>query len=892
MTIGELNTSTESIYIEYEKSVIKNTNKLTQTPEDIPEPDYNDPEFSSMAKLGKLIDGKTKVRCDLQIGDVINCIGEYTKRNRTKNGWILLEFPVQPLQIALLEYKMTGKIPFYGKDIMCNSNAKQKSRIVPEYNEDDENIDTPANTYLSRCIKIISSRNEIKDEKWNGFLRFYKQQQQQDRVVQVVLLSDLNNITKQPRKAANILIELILNKEIEPNKGKLFKSINIFDKNFNNDRRSESENDDNKNNIGELYYTIMIKNKTCTIANKFQLISNDFHDNEIIPNNYARSMVYLKEKWKTMEHDYEHRIKELLRTKEECFKDIATKTNLITDKINETIRFQNTGMINLILEYENESQRLLTNNGKKLEQKLFALQTSLWDELDGELERITQFIERTMKGQWIINTYNTLISTYKRLLKIEFKRAMTTLNFLNKYYCGENYEHEINEIDFCADIDDNDNIDTFKTLCSDTINEFEKYIRENDEMRREKEREEWTRSVWAEKNRFMNQVRVIKARMFLDKTQLDNLTRIDNHLEKLHAIYLFKTNDINNLCELFKRVADTGENINGQIKQMSGKFYVNELSVFEITSKQIFYLKYNFNVEQLRTITNKLLDEAPTFKMTINGLIDVLNEFSKTRCVHLNNWSKFDDQFYSHFSKELLGNNITIIDWRDFVVQCLQLPYPNMEQLLFYRKLFQDFDIGDETITVENYSRTKLWFENEINQYNDAKWLLYDMYQVQNKLNYSAMLLAFCRDEKPWKGLEKSFSLIFNTNPTNLKLFQYYDYRYEESEIDVEDKNSVGSGDVLLPEEEIIFDKNLMTWFLMKNLKLYTNGEKQLGNINISQTVESVFEQIETKQVTATVSNLFRINAMDDLYNTVYKFQIKELSEVAKDIVMKYSLNI
>lgn len=884
MTRSELNTSTESIYIEYEKSVIKNTNKLTQTPENIPEPDYDNPDFSSMAKLGKLIDEKHTGNHDLQIGDVINCIGEYIKRNQTRNGWILLEFPVQPLHIALLEYKITGKIPLYGKDI-CN-NTEKKSSIVPEY-QDDENIHTLSNTYFTNCIKIIRNQNEIKDEKWNSFLTFYKQKD----CVQV-LISDSNNITKQSRKAANILIDLIINKKIELNDGKIFKSINISDNNLNKDF-SESENDDNKN-ITERF-SIIINNKTYAIANEFQLVSNDFYSDESISNNYTNAMMYLKEMWKTMEYNYEYQIKDILSTKDEIFNDVKFKTNLIMDKINETIQFQNTSTLNLILKYENESEHLLTNNRKKLELRLFALQTSLWDEVDNELEQITQFIENTMNGQWIFNKNNTLISTYKQLLKIEFKRAITTLNFLNKYY-GENNEYEIDKIDFFADtIDNNDNIDTLKMLCSDIINKFIKYVHENDKMRKENEQEDWTRSVSTEENRFINQVHIIKARMLLDKTHLDNLTRMDNHLKKLNDIYLFKINDINNLCELLKCMADTGNNIKGQIKLISGKFYVNELSVFEITSEQIFYLKYNFNIEQLRTITNKLLDYAPAFIMTMTDLIDVLNEFSKTQYICSDNQSKIDSQFYYHFSKELLGNNITIIDWRDFIVQCLQLPYPNIEQLLFYRKLFQDFDTGDETITVENYGKTKLWFENEINQYNEAKWLLYDMYKVQNKINYSAMLLAFCRDEKPWKGLEKSFTLIFNVNPINLKIFHHtyqYKYEYEEIEIDIEDNNSYSSGDILLPEEDIIFDNNLMTWFLMKNLKLYINSEKQLGNINISQIVKSVFKQMETKRVKATISNLFQINAMDDLYNTVYKFQIKELSEVAKNIVMKYSLNL
>jgi len=869
------NSNEELIYSTNKKLI----NKLIQTPENIPEPDYNDPVLSSMANLGKIIDEKQKKNHDLQIGDEINCIGEYIKLNQGINGWILLQFPVQPLQMALLEFMLTGKMPYFGKEI-CEK-SKKKSSIVPEY-QDSENMYTVSNTYLTNCIKIINHTDEMYSEKLNDFLQFYNQQNS----IQIQI-SNLDNIIKEPKKAADILVGLILNEDNVKSPSIFFKPINIYN-NYDDDS-IKSENDDKQISAppsitsGDKTETI----QTYEIANKFQILSTDLGRHEGNLTNYTFTALYLCDIWKTMEHNYIHKIKELLNNKDNFFKEVRISKDLSIMSIYQTIKCQNSRITNLINKYENTIRNLLTDNHKNLRHYIFELQTNLWDEVDSELEQVTKCINNTIYEQWILKN-NTLISTYNQLLETEIKRAITTLNFLNRYYVDINetktYEFEF----YTVIIDNNDDIDKFKMHCLDTISKFKKYVHDNYEVVDGIDQGTWTVSVQVETERLLNQIYRLKASLLLDIKDLKDLTNIDHHLEKIHTIYQFKINDVNKLCELLECV---GKNTEVHIEHISGQFFINELSVFVINCRQVFHSKNKFNMEQLRPIVNTLLDYAPTFKIEISNFIDTLNKLCKIKHIYPKKWP-IDSQFYNHFYKELFGSNITTIDWRDFVVQCMELPYPTIDQLLFYRKLFQDYDIGNETITIDSYEATQLWFENESNQHNDAKWLLYDMYQVRDGLNYSTMLLAFCRDEKPSIGLGKSFSLIFGWNPFDLKNQHPKQsiYKYEESENDIEYVNTVNNE--ICPSEssceEFIFDQDIMTWFLLKNFKLYIHNKDHIGNINIPKIVKSIFANNQTLQVIPTVIDLFKNNIMDNLYSTVYKFQAKELPEIAKNVVLKY----
>ncbi|XP_071639913.1 sperm flagellar protein 2-like [Temnothorax longispinosus] len=153
------------------------------------------------------------------------------------------------------------------------------------------------------------------------------------------------------------------------------------------------------------------------------------------------------------------------------------------------------------------------------------------------------------------------------------------------------------------------------------------------------------------------------------------------------------------------------------------------------------------------------------------------------------------------------------IEWREFVLYAMDLPVPSHQEILTARAAFRVQDPESrETVTREQFRSTPLWFlemstlhesfSNERLDHSDsdtikniilreeaqlgenvsslgsdfiersendsgailrlmlAKELLYRMYLVnQNSVHYTAMLLAFCKDENPSEGLGKAFTL-------------------------------------------------------------------------------------------------------------------------------------
>ncbi|KYN06669.1 Sperm flagellar protein 2 [Cyphomyrmex costatus] len=162
---------------------------------------------------------------------------------------------------------------------------------------------------------------------------------------------------------------------------------------------------------------------------------------------------------------------------------------------------------------------------------------------------------------------------------------------------------------------------------------------------------------------------------------------------------------------------------------------------------------------------------------------------------------------------ERLFGTTEYIEWREFVLYAMDLPVPSHQDILKARAAFKVHDPeSKEVVTCEQFHLTPLWFleistpykslwdekldhsnsdtlknrmlrkEAQLGEHfsslgNDfierseddsgvilrlmlAKELLYRMYLInRDSVHYTAMLLAFCKDENPIQGLGKAFSL-------------------------------------------------------------------------------------------------------------------------------------
>ena len=155
-----------------------------------------------------------------------------------------------------------------------------------------------------------------------------------------------------------------------------------------------------------------------------------------------------------------------------------------------------------------------------------------------------------------------------------------------------------------------------------------------------------------------------------------------------------------------------------------------------------------------------------------------------------------------------LFGSVDHVDWREFLVHAIDLPTPTLQEILVARDRFrtQDPDLR-EVVSLAQYHRTSLWFldcsqkncveqfdESGRNSYDEklyhlnedaivslqsnaqlfescsnpeetlrrmlAKELLCRMYMTDRRsVNYTALLLAFCKDENPRDGFAKALAL-------------------------------------------------------------------------------------------------------------------------------------
>lgn len=113
------------------------------------------------------------------------------------------------------------------------------------------------------------------------------------------------------------------------------------------------------------------------------------------------------------------------------------------------------------------------------------------------------------------------------------------------------------------------------------------------------------------------------------------------------------------------------------------------------------------------------------------------------------------------------------INWRDFLIYNLEIPYPSSDEILSLRNLFMSNDLeSTEVVSMEIYDSIKLWFEHDLPnnpqeglRFALIKELLSEMFQVnETMINYTALLLYFCKDYDPKIGLKKALCLSIGKN--------------------------------------------------------------------------------------------------------------------------------
>ncbi|CAH0589189.1 unnamed protein product [Chrysodeixis includens] len=181
-----------------------------------------------------------------------------------------------------------------------------------------------------------------------------------------------------------------------------------------------------------------------------------------------------------------------------------------------------------------------------------------------------------------------------------------------------------------------------------------------------------------------------------------------------------------------------------------------------------------FKISQLASLRSQFKIVAPhgiTLQQAFIYLLQDFIFFGRESCagsLFPEAWVNIDPDQVPKLVYLLFGDTV-YVDWRDFLIYCLNLRFPTVEELLEQRRRFRCNDLAStELIQRDDFMDEELWFENEFDPDDKhlqlrkhlVKHFLFELFEVEeDMMNYSAFLLAFCKDVDPIKGFVNALSM-------------------------------------------------------------------------------------------------------------------------------------
>lgn len=267
---------------------------------------------------------------------------------------------------------------------------------------------------------------------------------------------------------------------------------------------------------------------------------------------------------------------------------------------------------------------------------------------------------------------------------------------------------------------------------------------------------------------------LLKEDLFRNLDEVLDIIRNTFH-EIYHKITDLHEKDLNNIdtvCNVLALAVEREAKIQEELVFSKMSFYVDpEVILFPDVLPPVKPLKESvrtgvFTINQLDKIADILMDLSPSGYMPERSFSYLLQDLivSKDEPILLPElWRRLQP---SHVGKVLkrLFDNLEYIQWKDFIIHNLMVPFPTENEILELRSSFLSLDPDlTELITDYQYLEIKFWFEPVVEDQYKLKLmrqLLFKLYRVRaDKLNYTALLLDFCKDVDPVAGLAKALSV-------------------------------------------------------------------------------------------------------------------------------------
>ncbi|XP_072945037.1 sperm flagellar protein 2-like [Epargyreus clarus] len=293
--------------------------------------------------------------------------------------------------------------------------------------------------------------------------------------------------------------------------------------------------------------------------------------------------------------------------------------------------------------------------------------------------------------------------------------------------------------------------------------------------------EEWTMGINGEMFRASLRIMALQYKCYQDmKLFNDNIYRTFIEVQNdINNYYLNEIKSVDRLCKYLQMAVENAKRIPESLILENDTFVIDpNLLQFVPPEAPLEVCKVaetrDFKLSQLARLRSQLKIVAPTGIALQQAFIYSLQDFifyGKESCqgpFFPDTWKRLDPEQIPKLVYSIFGET-AYIDWRDFLIYCLDIRYPTIDELLQIRKAFRCKDLESlELISRDNFMNEVLWFEddfdpddkNEQLRKNLVKHFLFELFETsEDVMNYSAFLLAFCKSTNCIEGFATVLSM-------------------------------------------------------------------------------------------------------------------------------------
>ncbi|XP_049875984.1 sperm flagellar protein 2-like [Pectinophora gossypiella] len=296
--------------------------------------------------------------------------------------------------------------------------------------------------------------------------------------------------------------------------------------------------------------------------------------------------------------------------------------------------------------------------------------------------------------------------------------------------------------------------------------------------------DEWIMGINGEMYRANLRLQALQHKCYQDMRLFNNMiynafTDIQN---SINAYYMNEIKSVDRLCKYLQLAVENGKKI--------PELLVLDQDTFIIDPNLLLFTKpqpapetgdltemvdsIEFKIGQLARLRTQFKIVAPNGIALQQAFVYLIQDFiffGKESCegsLFPELWKRIDPEQVTKLVYLLFGET-AYVDWRDFLVYCLNVRYPTIEELLETRKKFRCSDPNStELVDRDVFINEELWFEVDFDtedrysllRKNLIKHFLFELFEcAENKMNYSAFLLAFCKSVDPIEGFAAALSM-------------------------------------------------------------------------------------------------------------------------------------